>query len=159
MSRSHLNTTEALSIAANKASTIIFNITHDRTTNADWGAHTFWFCPAKSEVLGYYTISSGYVTFDTVPEKLPRYPIPVVHLGRLAVDLRMQGRGAGKMLLVDALRRSVRVSEYLGIYAVEVRALHERARSFYLKYGFASLQDDPSHLYLPLKTLRKTGLL
>ena len=115
--------------------------------------------PGQKEVLGYYTISSGYVTFDTVPEKLPRYPIPVVHLGRLAVDLRMQGRGAGKMLLVDALRRSVRVSEYLGIYAVEVRALHERARSFYLKYGFASLQDDPSHLYLPLKTLRKTGLL
>jgi GNAT superfamily N-acetyltransferase len=115
--------------------------------------------PGQPQVLGYYTISCGYVAFDTIPEKLPRYPIPVVHLGRLAVDVRMHGQGAGKMLLLDALRQAVRVSEYLGIYAVEVRALHDRARSFYLKYGFAPLLDDPLHLYLTLKTIRKLGLV
>jgi len=115
--------------------------------------------PGQQQVLGYYTLSSGYVAFDTVPEKLPRYPIPVVHLGRLAVDLRMQGQGAGRMLLLDALRQAARVSRHIGIYAVEVRALHDRARSFYLKYGFAPLLDDRLHLYLSLKSIQRLGLV
>jgi GNAT superfamily N-acetyltransferase len=114
--------------------------------------------PGRTQIEGYYTISTGAVIFDRVPEKLPRYPIPVVHLGRLAIDLKSQGKGLGELLLIDALKRSAQVSEQLGIYAVEVRALNENARKFYLKYGFTSLLDDEMHLYLPMKTIRKLKL-
>lgn len=62
------------------------------------------------------------------------------------------------MLLVDALKRAAQASEQLGIYAVEVRALNENARRFYLKYGFTSLSEDEMHLYLPMKTIRKLKL-
>src|SRR5437867_4428408 len=59
--------------------------------------------PGGKEVLGYYTIASGSVSFEILPSKLPRYPVPTAHIGRLAVDLRMQGQGFGKLLLVDSL--------------------------------------------------------
>lgn len=113
----------------------------------------------KPLILGYYTLSSGSVAFAQMPpsERLPRYPIPTALLGRLAVDKKAQGQGLGKRLLLDALRRSVSISEQVGIYAVEVVALDEAARAFYRKYGFASLADDPLHLYVPLSSLR--GLL
>ncbi len=111
--------------------------------------------PRSSEVLGYYTVASGSVAFETVPERLPRYPIPTVHLGRLAVDRTMQGRGLGALLLVDALKRSAAIADKLGIYAVELYALSEIAKRFYLKYGFLELVDDGKHLYLPIKTIRQ----
>ncbi|HXG65015.1 MAG TPA: GNAT family N-acetyltransferase [Blastocatellia bacterium] len=114
--------------------------------------------PGETRVEGYYTLSTGAVTFEQVPEKLPRYPIPVVHMGRLAVDLRAQGKGLGELLLIDALKRAAQAAEQLGIYAVEVRALNERARDFYLKYGFTPLLDDELHLYLPMKVIRKLKL-
>ena len=113
----------------------------------------------ETAIMGYYTIASGALTFDTVPEKLPRYPIPVIHIGRLAVDLRARGQGLGEWLLIDALRRAALIAEQLGIYAVEVRALNDAARAFYLKYGFVALLDDPLHLYLPMKTIRQLRLL
>jgi GNAT superfamily N-acetyltransferase len=114
--------------------------------------------PGQTRVEGYYTISTGAVTFEQVPEKLPRYPIPVVHLGRLAVDLSAQGKGLGELLLIDALKRATLAAEQLGIYAVEVRALNDSAQRFYLKYGFTPLLDDELHLYLSMKTIRKLKL-
>jgi GNAT superfamily N-acetyltransferase len=113
---------------------------------------------SQTRIKGYYTISTGAVTFEEVPEKVPRYPIPIVHLGRLAVDLNSQGERLGELLLIDALERAFKASEQLGIYAVEVRALNDRARNFYLKYGFMPLLDDEFHLYLPMKTIRKLRL-
>ena len=114
--------------------------------------------PDQTRIAGYYTISTGAVTFEQVPEKLPRYPIPVVHLGRLAVDLSSQGKGLGELLLIDALKRATLAAEQLGIYAVEVRALNDSARRFYLKYGFIPLLDDELHLYLSMKAIRKLKL-
>jgi GNAT superfamily N-acetyltransferase len=109
-------------------------------------------------VIGYYTLSAGSVQFTDVPEALrrclPRYPIPVVHLGRLATCLSARGQGLGGVLLIDALRRSLRVADSLGVVAMEVRARTERARVFYARYGFVGLEDDPLHLYLPLATAR-----
>jgi GNAT superfamily N-acetyltransferase len=107
-------------------------------------------------ILGYYTICSSSVPFQSVPENIPRHPTPVVLLGRLAVDLRHQGRRIGEMLLIDALKRSVQVGDILGVYAVAVEALHEKARAFYLKYGFSELLDNRLHLYLPILTINKT---
>jgi GNAT superfamily N-acetyltransferase len=114
--------------------------------------------PDQTRIAGYYTISTGAVTFEQVPEKLPRYPIPIVHLGRLAVDLSSQGKGLGELLLIDALKRATLAAEQLGIYAVEVRALNDSARRFYLKYGFTPLLNDVLHLYLSMKAIRKLKL-
>jgi len=106
-------------------------------------------------ICGYYTIASGALNFDTVPENLPRYPIPVVHLGRLAVDESMKGQNLGKALLADALKRAVSIADQMGVYAVEVYALTETARNFYLKFGFSELLDDRLHLYMTIKKIRK----
>lgn len=114
--------------------------------------------PEQQKVFGYYTISSGSLAFENLPENLPRYPIPVVHLGRLAVDANTKGQGLGVLLLLDTFRRSLKVADQLGIYAVEVKALTEQARKFYLKFGFAELIDQPFHLYLTIKKIRKLNL-
>jgi GNAT superfamily N-acetyltransferase len=115
--------------------------------------------PGESAIVGYYTLATGAVNFENVPEKLPRYPVPVAHIGRLAVDNRAKGQGLGAFLLMDALRRIVQVADQIGIYAVEVYALNEGAKNFYLKYGFKPLSDDPLHLYLSIKTIRKLNLI
>ncbi len=115
--------------------------------------------PGDRGVVGYFTLSTGAVAFGDLPERerrrLPKYPVPVIHLGRLAVDRREAGRGLGATLLVESLRVALRASEAVGAFAVEVVAKSEGARSFYGKYGFVSLEDDRSHLYLPTETARR----
>lgn len=108
-------------------------------------------------MLGYYTISSSGVAFD-VPKKLPRHPIPVALIGRLAVDITARRRRLGETLLIHALRSAQRASRIVGIYALVVNALDESARNFYMKYGFEELIDDRLHLYLPMKTIDRLGL-
>lgn len=112
----------------------------------------------RSEVLGYYSISSGAIAFDTVPDNLPHHPVPIALIGRLAVDNGASGRGVGETLLIHALRSAQRVSEIMGLYAVVVDSWDERAKRFYLKYGFSELSDDHFHLYLPMKTIRQLEL-
>ena len=111
-----------------------------------------------SRVLGYYTISSSGVAFDVVPENLPRHPVPVALVGRLAVDTTARRRRLGETLLVHALRSAQRAARIVGIYAVIVNALDESARTFYLKYGVRELNDDRLHLYLPIKTIERLHL-
>lgn len=108
----------------------------------------------KSHICGYYTIASGSISFETIPENLPRYPVPVIHLGRLAVDKAFQGQRLGKALLADALQRAVKIADHLGIFAVEVYALSEEAHEFYIKFGFSELLDERLHLYMSIKKLR-----
>ncbi len=107
------------------------------------------------DILGYYTLASGSVAFSVVPANLPHHPVPVVHLGRLAVSVAHQGKGIGEDLLIDALRRATRIEKEIAVYAVEVVAKDERAKRFYEKYGFTPLKDDPLHLYLPMKVILK----
>ena len=109
-------------------------------------------------VLGYYTISSSAVAFDLVAENLPRHPVPVALVGRLAVDNSARGQRLGEALLIHALRSALRAAKIVGIYAVVVDAIDESAKSFYLKYGFNELTDDHLHLYLPLKAIEKLDL-
>lgn len=94
-----------------------------------------------------------------VPQKSmpPERPVPVALLGRLAADVRRQGSGLGERLLFDALCRVQRVSAQMRTFVV-VDARDESAQRFYLRYGFRSLEDDPLHLYLPLKEIRRMGL-
>jgi GNAT superfamily N-acetyltransferase len=109
-------------------------------------------------VLGYYTLASGSVAFQHLPEgsarRLPKHPVPVVLLARLAVDQSVQGQGLGEALLLDALHRCLDLGDKLGIHAVEVDAIDPQARAFYEKYGFVPLRDHTLHLFLPLATIR-----
>lgn len=116
--------------------------------------------PEDAHVVGYYTVRAGQVAWDMLPaqkerRRLPRYPVPVFHLARLAVDRSVQGLGLGETLLMHALEKALKLSDELGLYAVEVLAVDERARDFYLKYGFSPLVDDKLHLYLSLKVVEK----
>ena len=87
--------------------------------------------------------------------KLPRYPIPAVLLGRLAVDRSVQGKKLGEYLLIDALKRVAAASATIGVHAVVVDALNERAAAYYLGFGFAAFHGHPLTLFLPLETVLK----
>ncbi len=117
----------------------------------------------EKTVRGYYSISAGAVALDKLPEeqrkRLPRYPVPVAHLGRLAVDKSTQGQRLGEFLLIDALHRIQTASDSIGIHAVEVVAIDDAAKRFYLKYGFTELLDDPHHLFISMKAVSKVGLI
>lgn len=108
-------------------------------------------------IAGFYTLSAASIAFSKLPanlaKKLPRYPIPAVLIGRLAVDRSHQGLGLGKALLADALKRILTVSETVAIHAVLVDAKDESARRFYEKFGFVPFKDEPMKLFVPLKTI------
>ena len=115
--------------------------------------------PGQTRVLAYFTISTGSVKFDAIPDhaqkRLPKYPIPTVHIGRLAVDVAAQGKGLGETLLVEAIRKAATASSSIGVYAIDVFALNDQAKRFYLKYGFVAMLDQPLHLFLSIQTARK----
>lgn len=110
----------------------------------------------ETGILGYYTISMSHIDLRHLPEnlrkRLPRHPVPTARIGRLAVSAAHQGRHFGLYLLVDAVRRIARLSADIGVYALEVDAIDEHARRFYMRFGFSSLEDDVDHLYLPIST-------
>jgi GNAT superfamily N-acetyltransferase len=112
------------------------------------------------DIAGFYTISSATINFvDLPPEKtkrLPRYPaLPAILIGRLAVDERYRGRGLGEYLLMDALKRSLRISKEIGAMAVIVDAKDENAISFYRKYKFTSSIDRENFLYITMRTIEQ----
>jgi GNAT superfamily N-acetyltransferase len=116
----------------------------------------------EAKVLGYYALVTHTVEPHLLPadqaKGLPRQFVPVALLGRLAVDLSAQGLGLGSGLLLDAMCRVVRIADQIGIRAIEVDALNDNARAFYLKFGFRELLDDPRHLFIPLHEVRKLQL-
>ena len=93
---------------------------------------------AQPRVFGFYTLSMASVASEglaaALVKKLPRYPMPVALIGRLAVDERVRGRRIGERLLVDALRRVVDASELLGCLGIIVDAKDADAERFYVKY-------------------------
>ena len=109
-------------------------------------------------VCGFVSVSAGQVASRQLPEglKLPRYPAPMLRIGRLAVDTRQQGRGVGQDLLAFALRLALEFSQQVGLYAVLVEAKDNKAKAFYTRLGFIETADDPLCLFLPITTLAKT---
>ena len=105
-------------------------------------SRTFVVC--KNEcVIGFYTLATGSVRRGDAPGRIKRRmpdPIPVMILGRLAVDLHWQKKGVGSGLLNDAVLRTRIVAKQAGIRALLVHALSEKAKNFYLHYGF---QESP----------------
>ena len=106
-------------------------------------------------LAGYFTLSAASVGADELPEvlrrKLPRYPVPVALLGRLAVDASFQGKGLGGILLADALIKVVRASQVLAMASMIVDAKNEAAAAFYRHYGFVALPGQPGRLLLSAK--------
>ncbi len=110
-------------------------------------------------VQGYYAISMGQIDLSVLPgeqrKSLPKHPVPVGRIGRLAVGRSMQGHGLGRELLVNALKRIRDASRVIGAYAVVVDAKNASAKAFYERYGFAPLVDDPMSLFLPVASIPK----
>ena len=121
--------------------------------NEDAGAsRTFVVCQ-NNQVIGYYTLATGSVGHHEVPGKIRRNmpdPIPVMVLGRLAVDQAWQGAGLGRGLLKDAILRTLTVSQHAGIRALLVHALSVGAKQFYMQNGFTESPLDSMTLLLSL---------
>ena len=118
-------------------------------------ARVFAALPVDSNRLaGFYTLGAGSVERTSLsPEmarRLPRYPVPVARIGRLAVDRAWAGQGLGTALLADAFKRIIRASDALAVYAVIVDAKDEQAQHFYERFGFQLLPDSGRCLIYPL---------
>lgn len=111
-------------------------------------------------IVGYYTLSSLSIELQDLPQdsqnRLPRYPVvPAAMLGRLAVDDRYARQGYGEFLLMDAFKRTARLSEQIAIYAVITEPRDEKARTFYENFDFLAFPERTDRLFIPMKTVRK----
>ncbi|HMD99145.1 MAG TPA: GNAT family N-acetyltransferase [Terriglobia bacterium] len=112
---------------------------------ASGASRTFVVC-LGNRVVGYYTLAVGAVARAEAPGRVRRNmpdPVPVMVLGRLAVDKTSQGRHVGAGLLRDAVLRTVQAAAIAGIRAILVHAISEAARRFYEGYGFVASPVDP----------------
>ena len=111
----------------------------------------------SNRIIGYHTLAIGTIERESLPleeaKNLPRYPVPIVRIGRLAIDNSAKGQRLGEELLMDALIRCTRVHENVPVFAVVVDALSENAKAFYIKYGFIPFNDKPFSLFLPIETV------
>ena len=121
-------------------------------------AQTYVCCDGEA-VVGFYSLTVGSVDHQSAPERvvkgLARHPVPVMILARLAVDQTFQGKGLGRALLKDALRRTLMAADIAGIRAVLVHAKDDEAREWYRKFDFKEGMTDPFHLFLVLKDLKQ----
>lgn len=105
------------------------------------------------QLAGFFTLSAGSVSCSTLPaalaRKLPRYPIPIALIGRLAVDINFQGKGLGSILLADACKKVAQASAVLAIAGIIVDAKDDTAIAFYSHFGFVTLQGQANRLLLP----------
>ena len=122
-------------------------------------AKAFVVADGNKRVIGYYTLSSADVEFENLPgdqkKHIPRYPIPAMRIGRFAVDTSVQRCGLGERLLIDALRRVMWISEQAGVRLILVDAKDEKAKQFYIRYGFLEFPDHPMNLFLPIDTAKQ----
>jgi len=117
--------------------------------NEEAGASRTYVVCARGRVVGYYALASGGVAQCQAPGRVRRNmpdPIPVMILGRLAVDRTWQGRGIGSSLLRDAILRTLQAAGIGGIRAILVQAISEEARRFYQRHGFGESPLDPMTL-------------
>jgi GNAT superfamily N-acetyltransferase len=110
---------------------------------------------ADDTVIGFYTLVVGEVSFDDAPERLKkglaRHPVPLMLIARLAVSLKLQGKGAGAGLLKDAMKRTTQAAEIGGIRALAAHAKNDHVRAFYEHFGFISSPTDSLHLFILIK--------
>ena len=134
-----------------------FWLKHRALKNQTTGAsRTFVACDG-SRVVAYYALASSAVTVDAAPGRFRRNmpdPIPVVVLGRLAVDEFLQGKGVGRALVRDAGLRVIQAADTIGIRGMIVHALSAEAKAFYERTGFEPSPLDPMTLMVTLTDLK-----
>ena len=126
---------------------------------ASGASRTFVVVGAGRRVIGYYALAAGAVAHRGAPGSIRRNmpdPVPVMVLARLAVDRSTQGKQLGGALLKDAVLRTLAIAENAGVRALLVHAMHQRAKAFYLHYGFEQSPIDPMALMLRLPEPRKS---
>jgi len=105
------------------------------------------------QLAGFFTLSAGSVSCSSLPaslaRKLPRYPVPVALIGRLAVRTNFQGKGLGSILLADACRKISQASAVLAVAGIIVDAKDDKAISFYEHFGFIPLLGQTDRMMLP----------
>lgn len=134
---------------------------HARPSHAGGTARVYITTPAGEPrtVVGYYALGAAQVEPQDATERLikgqpAKRPVPVTLLARLAVDRGQQQRHLGSSLLKDAMLRVLQAADAVGVRALVVNAKHDRARAWYLKYGFDLSPTDPLHLIVLLKDLK-----
>jgi len=111
-------------------------------------------------IQGYYTLSNYSILLSSFSEqiqkKLPKSynSIPTILLGRLAIDKKYQGKGIGKILLIDALKRSYGISNEIGSFGIIVDPIDDEAKGFYQKYDFIELPDS-GKMFIATQTLKE----
>lgn len=118
----------------------------------------FVLCSGK-KVIGYYSLSAGAINHEAAPKSMRRNmpdPLPVLLLGRLAIDKNYHNKGLGSALLRDAMLRAVSVASDAGVFAILVHALSEEAKKFYLSRGFVESPLHPMTFMMTLETVRST---
>jgi GNAT superfamily N-acetyltransferase len=131
---------------------------HATQASASGSARTYVIVDTEQErVVGYHALTAaGLEHSEALPRVvrgMPRYPIPLVLLARLAVDLTVVRRGVGAWLLRDAMLRTVAASRTIGVRALLVHAIDNDARGFYRRHGFESSSTDPLHLMMLIKDI------
>ena len=130
--------------------------------NEESGAsRTYVVSAGQRRVVGYYALAVGAVAHAGAPGRIRRnmpHPVPVMVLGRLAIDQVWQGRGLGPALLRDAVLRTLQAADIAGIRAILVHAISDRARRFYESYGFVASPVDPMTLMLGVAEAAKMVL-
>jgi predicted GNAT family N-acyltransferase len=114
--------------------------------------------PLGNRVLGYYCLSTASALHADLTGKLRRNmpePVPVLVVGRLAVDDAFRGKTLGKSLLKDAVIRCLQASKTVGVRAIMVHAKDARSVAFYAKYQFAPSPANPRTLFLPIDTVEQ----
>lgn len=125
---------------------------------ASGASRTFVVADQDGFVFGYYALAAGAVSHQLATSGVRRNmpdPVPVLILGRLAIDRRARGLQLGASLLQDAVHRAVGVSQDAGVRALLVHALSEKARQFYEHYGFQSSPLHPLTLMLRLGGMKR----
>lgn len=126
--------------------------------NQESGASRTYVVGEGKRVVGYYCLSAGAVGVELATGRVRRNmpdPVPVLVLGRLAIDKSWQGKGLGRLLLRDAVLRAMQVAHIAGVRALLVHALNDNARSFYESCGFQSSPVHPSTLMVLLADAQK----
>ena len=122
------------------------------------GASRTYVVMADDRVVGYYALATGAIAQHEATGKVRRNmpePIPVMVLGRLAVDRTHQGRGLGSALLKDALQRTLNAASIAGIRAVLLHAISDAAKRFYENAGFSTSPVDPMTMMITLADVEK----
>ena len=126
--------------------------------NEESGASRTYVLCVGNRVVGYYALAVGAAAHAEAPGRVRRNipdPVPVMVIGRLAVDQTMQGQSIGPALLRDAVLRTIQAAEIAGIRAILVHAISDRAKSFYERSGFIPSPIDPMTLMITVAEARK----